>query len=82
MLNHQSLKDLELLNLQKIDIFVKILSILRGFSILVLSKLDGRAPNPYIWVLGGVVFYKDPGTGLEFKSVSVFYQTFVPQNSS
>ena len=52
MLDHQSLKDLELLNLPKIDIFVKILSILRGFSILVLWKLDGRAPNPCIWLVG------------------------------
>ena len=46
VLNHQGLKELELKNHQNTAIFDQILLFLTGFLVLVISTVDGRAPNP------------------------------------
>ena len=46
MLSHQVLKKLELKNQSKTAVFDQFRLIFRGFGVLVLLKLDGRAPNP------------------------------------
>ena len=51
VLDHQS-SELDLKKHPKTAVFDQIWLFLRGFLILVLLKVDGRAPNPYIWVLG------------------------------
>ena len=52
MLDHQGLEELELKHHQKSAVFEQIWLFLSGFLALVLLKVDGRAPNPYFWVLG------------------------------
>ena len=52
VLDHQGLEELELKKHQKTAVFEKIWLFLIGFLALVLLKVDGRAPNPYFWVLG------------------------------
>ena len=52
MADHQVLKELELKNHSKTVVFDQKWLFLRGFWLLVLLKLDGRAPNPLIWVMG------------------------------
>ena len=46
VLDHQSLEELELKNHPKTAIFDQIWLFLSGFLVLVLLKVDGRAPNP------------------------------------
>ena len=46
VLDHQSLEELELKYLPKTAVFGKKWLFLSGFLVLVLLKLDGRAPNP------------------------------------
>ena len=45
VVNHQGLEELELKNHSKIAVFDQIWLFLRGFWLLVVLKLDGRAPN-------------------------------------
>ena len=52
VLDHQGLEELELKNHPKTAVFDQIWLFLSSFLALVLLKADGRAPNPYIWVLG------------------------------
>ena len=52
VLYHQGLEELELKNHPKTAVFDQTWLFLSGFLVLVLLKIDGRAPNPYIWVLG------------------------------
>ena len=52
MLEHQGLEELELKNHPKTVVFDQIWLFLSSFLVLVLLKVDGRAPNTKIWVLG------------------------------
>ena len=52
VLDHQGLEELELKNHPKTAVFDQIWLFLSSFLALVLLKVDGRAPNPYFWVLG------------------------------
>ena len=52
VLDHQGLEELELKNHPKTAVFDQIWLFLSNFLALVLLKVDGRAPNPYFWVLG------------------------------
>ena len=52
VLDHQGLEELELKNHLKTAVFDEIWLFLSGFLVLVLLNVDGRAPNPQIWVLG------------------------------
>ena len=52
MADHQFLKDLELKNHSKTAIFDQKQQFLSGFLALAPLKLDGRQPNPLIWVMG------------------------------
>ena len=45
-LDHQGLEELELKNSPKSAVFDQIWLFLSGFLVLVLLKVDGRAPNP------------------------------------
>ena len=46
VLDHQGLEELELKNHPKTAVFDQIWLFLSGFLVLVLLKVDGRAPNP------------------------------------
>ena len=46
VLDHQGLEELELKNHLKTAVFDQIWVFLSGFLVLVLLKVDGRAPNP------------------------------------
>ena len=46
VLNHQGLEELELKKHPKTAVFDQIWLFLSGFLVLVLLKVDGRAPNP------------------------------------
>ena len=46
VLDHQGLEELELKTTQKTAVFDQIWLFLNGFLVLVLLKVDGRAPNP------------------------------------
>ena len=46
VLDHQGLEELELKNHPKTAVFDQIWLFLRGVLVMILLKLDGRAPNP------------------------------------
>ena len=60
VLDHQGLEELELKNHPKTAVFDQIWLFLSGFLALVLLKVDGRAPNPYFWVLGSHTEHQIP----------------------
>ena len=52
VLDHQGLEELEQKKQPKTAVFDQIWLFLSGFLVMVLLKVDDRAPNPQIWVLG------------------------------